>query len=394
MKKYWFFVLAVIAALLLSPLVSSAAPAGAAPDRDERHAADWVLVKFQPGTDRIKEGEIHRKHGGEVLDVIPGIDVQVVKITSGRAREKADEYARDREVRFAEPDFVAQATLTPNDQYFGNQWGMVKIQAPQAWDLTAGAGVKIAILDTGIDQDHEDLQAKIIANKNFTRSKTADDKYGHGTHVAGIAAGITNNGKGVAGVGYGASLMNVKVLGDTGSGNYSWIASGIIWAADNGARVINMSLGGSSGSSTLEDAVNYAWSKGVVVVAAAGNSNTSSPSYPGYYANAIAVAATDQNDVKASFSNYGDWVDVAAPGVSSYSTLPNHRNSIGPRNYGYLSGTSMASPHVAGEAALVFASHPTWTNADVRARIQAATDPTSGFTTALGRVNAYQAVQP
>ena len=126
-----------------------------------------------------------------------------------------------------------------------------------------------------------------------------DDVYGHGTHVAGIAAAMTNNGIGVAGLGYTSTIMNVKVLGDTGSGAYSGIASGIIWAADNGAEIINMSLGGSSTSSTLEDAINYAWSKGVVVVAAAGNSGNTTPFYPAYYTNCIAVAATDANDAKA-----------------------------------------------------------------------------------------------
>jgi thermitase len=271
---------------------------------------------------------------------------------------------------------------------------MTKIQAAEAWSVTTGSSdVKIAILDTGIDQNHEDLAAKIVANKNFTSSRSVDDKYGHGTHVAGIAAAITNNRKGVSGVGFNTSLMNVKVLGDNGSGYYSWIANGITWAANNGAKVINMSLGGSSSSTTLKSAVDYAWGKGCVIVAAAGNDNTSAPLYPAYYDNCIAVAATDQNDAKASFSNYGSWVDIAAPGVGIFSTLPNHNNRIGITNYGSLSGTSMATPHVAGVAALVFAAKSGWTNADVRAKIQTSVDPTTGFTTSIGRVNAFKAVQ-
>ncbi|GAI46832.1 unnamed protein product, partial [marine sediment metagenome] len=146
--------------------------------------------------------------------------------------------------------------------------------------------------------------------------------------------------------GYNSSLMNVKVLGDDGCGYYSWVAQGIIWAANNGADVINLSLSGSSFSSTLQQAVDYAWNHGVVVVAAAGNDGSSNRLYPAYYDNCIAVAATDANDNLASWSNYGSWVDVAAPG-SAYSTKPNGQ-------YGYMAGTSMASPHVAGLAGLVF----------------------------------------
>jgi len=384
-------IVALVTALLLS--VTGGLAFAQTPDNAAGHAPDQILVKFQPGTPEKAKSDAHKRLGGQVVDVIPGIDVQVVRIPENKVDEKVKAYKGEASVEFAEPDYVAEAILTPNDPYFGKQWGMSKIQAPGAWDITQGsAEVKIAICDTGIDQNHEDL-AKIVANKNFTSSRTVDDNYGHGTHVAGIAAASTNNGKGVAGVGFNSGLMNVKVLGDTGSGYYSWVANGIIWAADNGAKVINLSLGGSSSSDTLKNAVEYAWSKGSVLVAAAGNSNTDAPLYPAYYDKCIAVAATDQNDAKASFSNFGAWVDIAAPGVDIFSTMPNHRNKIGIRNYGSLSGTSMSTPHVAGVAALVFARYPTWTNSDVGTRIQASVDPTTGFTTSIGRVNAYKAVQ-
>lgn len=364
------------------------------PDKAKGHAPDQILVKFQPGTPERAKADVHQRQGGRVVDIIPAIDVQVVRIPENKVKEKVRDYKGEVSVSFAEPDFIAEAVFTPNDPYFGKQWGMVKIQAPEAWDITQGSSaVKIAILDTGIDQNHEDLAAKIVANKNFTRSRTVDDRYGHGTHVAGIAAALTNNGKGVAGVGFNSSLMNGKVLGDNGLGQYSWVASGIIWAADNGAQIINLSLGGTSASDTLKSAVDYAWGKGSVLVAAAGNSNTDAPLYPAYYENSIAVAATDENDAKASFSNYGAWVDIAAPGVSIFSTMPNHKNQIGILNYGSLSGTSMSTPHVAGVAALVFAAKSGWTNAEVRTRIESSVDLTTGFTTAIGRVNAYKAVQ-
>lgn len=357
-------------------------------------APDQILVRFKPGVSGAAAAEVHRRLGGQVVQVIPRIDVQVVRIPLGKVPEMVQAYLREEVVEFAEPDHVAVAYYVPNDPHYSKQWALPKIQAPEAWDLTKGSStIRIAILDTGIDQDHEDLGAKIVANANFTTSRTVDDRHGHGTHVAGIAAAITDNGKGIAGVGFHSVLMNGKVLGDNGSGQYSWVANGIIWATDNGAHVINMSLGGSSSSSTLESAVKYAYDKGVVLVAAAGNDNTSSPTYPAYYPECIAVAATDQNDAKASFSNYGSWVDIAAPGVSIYSTLPNHPNRIGVRNYGSLSGTSMAAPHVAGVVALMEARYPGRSNADIAQKLIATADPTTGFDPPLGRVNAYKAVQ-
>lgn len=394
MKKLAIIV-ALVLALLLSMMGSFAS--AQAPVDTLGHAPDRILVKFQPGTLDEAKASVHQRLGGKVIGAIPEIGVLVVSVPQNQAAEKARAYGAEKNVKFAEPDYIAKAILTPNDPYLGNQWGMTKIQAPEAWSVTTGApDVKIAILDTGIDQDHPDLASKIVASQNFTTSSTVDDLYGHGTHCAGIAAAITNNSIGVTGVGFNTSLMNGKVLDDTGSGYYSWIANGITWATDNGAKVISMSLGGSSGSSTLENAVNYAWSKGVVVVAAAGNNGNTASFYPAYYANCIAVAATDQNDAKASFSTYGSWVDVAAPGVSIYSTMPNHTNSIGLTNYGSLSGTSMATPHVAGLAGLVWATSYGTSNTSVRSRIESTADAITGTGTywQCGRINAYEAVAP
>ena len=180
--------------------------------------------------------------------------------------------------------------------------------------------------------------------------------------------------------------MSVKALDDGGSGYYSWIANGIIFAADNGAEVINLSLGGTSSSSTLLSAINYAWNKGVVVAAAAGNDGRSRKLYPAYYSNSIAVAATDSNDKKASFSNYGNWVDEAAPGVNIFSAYKN--------DYANLSGTSMATPFVSGLAALLFGQNPGWSNAQVRNRIESTADriPGTGTYWVHGRINACEAV--
>jgi len=385
----------IIVALAVTILLVSSFPAvifAAPPDNPvSDFSSQQILVKFKPGTGLPEVAEIHRQLGGQVKETISGIGVQVVKVPKGQAMAKAKAYSANARVAYAEPDFVAEVVGNPNDPGFGSQWGMVKIQAPQAWDVTTGrASINIAILDTGVDLDHPDLAAKIVKNINFSSSNTTDDVYGHGTHVAGIAAAITNNGIGVSGLGYSSTIMNVKVMGDTGSGAYSWIASGIIWAADNGAEIINMSLGGSSNSSTLEDAVNYAWGRGVVVVAAAGNGGSTSPVYPAYYSNCIATAATDANDARASWSSYGDWVDVAAPGATIYSTLMNS-------GYGYKSGTSMASPHVAGLAALVFTTLSDTNgngklNDEVRSRIEATCDGIGVAGIGHGRINAARAV--
>lgn len=276
------------------------------------------------------------------------------------------------------------------------------IDAPTAWDTTQD-GVKVAILDCGINENHPDLAGKIVDKQDFTNSASGtNDIYGHGTHVAGIVAAVTNNSNGVAGVCPECLLLNGKVLNDSGSGAYSWIANGIIWATDNGAKVINMSLGGSTSSKTLENAVNYAWNKGVVVVAAAGNSNNPSKTYPAAYTNAIAVAATDNQDNKASFSSYDSkWVDIAAPGVYIFSTWKDSSSLYDPQPvceltvcYKYASGTSMSTPIVAGVAGLVWKSNYNQSASSVRTRIETTADkiPGTGIYWSAGRVNAANAV--
>jgi len=390
MKKT--IVVLAVAVLLISsfPAFVSAAPPDNLPPVSGL-SQEQILVKFKPGTSLPEAAQIHRQLGGQGKETIPGIGVQVVTVPKGKAKEKAQAYSSNARVAYAEPDFVAEVAGSPDDPGFVDQWAMVKVEAPQAWEVTTGnISINIAILDTGVDLDHPDLASKIISNVNFSGSNTADDIYGHGTHVAGIAAAITNNGIGVTGLGYDSSIMNVKVLGDTGGGAYSGIAAGIIWAADNGAQIINMSLGGWSSSQTLEDAVNYAWSKGVIIVAAAGNLGSTAPIYPAYYTNCLAVAATDANDARASFSNHGAWVDVAAPGVSIYSTLKDD-------GYGYMSGTSMASPHIAGLAGLVLTTVSD-TNGDgklndeVRSRIESTCDDIGVSGIGYGRINAARAV--
>jgi thermitase len=165
------------------------------------------------------------KHGGSEVQPISRIGAKSIKVPAGELAKQLQEYQNDKAVEYAEPDFIVKAIGAPDDPTFDEQGCMTVIQAPEAWDITRGnKDIIIAILDSGIDQDHEDLASKIVANQNFTDSPTVDDMLGHGTHVAGIAAAITNNGIGVAGVGFDSSLMNVKVLDDSGIGYNSWIA--------------------------------------------------------------------------------------------------------------------------------------------------------------------------
>ena len=341
-----------------------------------------IIVKFRRFTPSVLTGETEK---------LKLKDTYVLKVSKGSSVRIIEALRKNFNVEYAEGDAIALKLETPNDPGFGSQWGLTKIKAPGAWDATHGGGsVDIAIVDTGININHPDLGGKIALSINCTLSgcpvATTTDPDGHGTHVAGIASAITNNGIGVAGLSWDGRLMSVKSLDDNGSGYYSWIANGIIAATDAGAEVINLSLGGTSSSYTLESAVNYAWSHGVVVVAAAGNNGRNRRLYPGFYTNAIAVAATDQNDKKASFSNYGSWVEVAAPGVSIYSTYGS--------GYTNLSGTSMSTPFVSGLAALIFGQNSGWTNSQVRNQIQSTADAIAGTGRywTYGRINACAAV--
>ena len=354
---------------------------------------DRVVVKFRPFTTSTDQDNVIKKFTAERTRKLRLQNTVVIEVPKGAASQFVQNFLNEKNVEYAEKDGVAKAMEVPNDTYYSYQWGLPKISAPAAWDTTHGdPNVEIGIVDTGIDSSHPDLTGKIdkaadctISTACVSVSSSIDDN-GHGSHVAGIAASNTNNSLGVAGVGYNTHLISAKVLDSTGSGYYSWVADGIVWAADNGAKVISLSLGGSSSSSVLQDAVNYAWGKGAVVVAAAGNNGSTAPSYPGYYSNVISVAATDSNDKKASFSNYGNWVTVAAPGVNILSSYKG--------GYSYLSGTSMATPFVSGLAGLLFGQHPTWTNSDVRNQIQSTADKISGtgLYWSYGRINACTAV--
>jgi subtilisin family serine protease len=322
-------------------------------------------------------------------------------------------------VAFAELDYRGQAAEVPNDPAWARQWALPKINAPAAWDVVTGTtDLTIAAVDTGIQLAHPDLAGKIWTNAGEipgnwidddgngkiddvhgwhfyhgsngpAENANVEDDNGHGTHVAGIAAAATNNGVGIAGLSWGGRLMPVKALDQWGNGWYSDIAAGIVYAADNGARIINLSLGGAAASSALCAAAAYAHQRGAVLIAATGNA-AGAVFYPAACDHVVAVAASDQADRWASFSNFGPQVDLAAPGVEIYSTWP--------KVDGYFteSGTSMAAPHVAGVAALVWSRWPAWPNDAVARQITETAvdlgsqgwDPYFGW----GRVDAAAAV--
>ncbi|MEN3000716.1 MAG: S8 family serine peptidase [Armatimonadota bacterium] len=349
---------------------------------------------------------------GWVVEVLPQIGAYRLVLIPSLDMETAAAFLRAIPgVLYVEPNYIYYALATPNDPGYSQQWALPKIQANLAWDIWQPQATRyIAIIDTGIDYNHSDLRNKLrrhsdgttVYGYNFVSNNTnANDDNGHGTHCAGIAAAEINNGIGVAGVaawnpavsGYNQfiQLMPIKVLDAYGSGTLTAVANGITWAADNGAHVLSLSLGAGSGATTLQNAVDYAWNRGCLVVAAAGNSGSSAPMYPAYYTNVIAVAATDSSDTLTNFSQYGSWVDIAAPGASIYSTYRGN-------SYSTLSGTSMACPHVSGAAALVWSHAPNLTNQQLRSILETNVDPYNPYAgrtiaSGAGRLNVYRALQ-
>lgn len=368
--------------LLVSVCAQAAAPAA-------NFVADELLVQMKAG---VAKGQLDKEfaaQGATEMDEIPQIRVKRIKVPE-KAREKVKAaLSKNPHVEFVEENHIAEPTVVPNDSSYGSQWHLTKIQAPQGWDIATGsASFPIGIIDSGVDADHPDLAAKLMTGRNFLDgSVNTDDNYGHGTSVAGVAAAVSNNGVGVAGIAWDSPIMPLLVYNSTTSALYSTIASAITWATDNGAKVINISMAGSSSSSTLQNAINYAWNKGVVVVASAGNYSVSTPYYPAACTNVVSVSGTTSGDAKASWSNFGATVDVSAPGASIYTTTKGG-------GYGSVSGTSFSSPITAGLVALIWSANPTLTNAEVVDILLQNTDDlgAAGFdeTFAHGRINAFK----
>ncbi len=352
----------LVVAFMVSGCVKSIDMPGSTPVDWSLQAVDGqarVIIGFSGLPDRA----LVKAFGGEVYAEFSFIKAVSAKIPV----EAIDGLLRNPHVLYIEPNIELHAL---EEQYL---WGMDRVFGDESfmfptWDISTGEGVKVAILDTGIDESHSDLSSRVAGGEDFTGTGSYSDDNGHGTHVSGTVAAIYSNNIGVYGVAPSASLYAVKVLSSSGSGTLDWIIAGIQWAIDNDIDIINMSLGTSSDMQSLEDACNRAYEEGILIVAAAGNSgnkpgNRDTVEYPGGYASVIAVAASDSNDARASFSSTGPDVELIAPGVSILSTIPGG-------GYAYYSGTSMASPHVAGVAALVLSANSTLTNVQVRSILQ------------------------
>jgi thermitase len=293
--------------------------------------------------------------------------------------------------RYVERDYYAHISASPNDPKYPSQWYLPKIQAPDAWSITTGTSeVLVAAIDSGVEASHPDLKSRLTSGWNFlTGDSNTGDEVGHGTGVAGIIAAASDNGVGVAGLNWSARVLPLVVVGMSESATYSDIASAIVYAADHGARIVNVSLGGANSSVTLQTAVDYAWNRGVLIFAAAMNATSSTRNYPAACDHVAAIAATDGADNLAFFSNYGDWITLSAPGTSILTT------AIG-SGYGYENGTSFSSPIAAGVAALVLAVDPALSNTDVLDILKSTADdlgePGRDNRFGWGRINAYRAV--
>ncbi len=354
-----------------------------------------ILVKTKPNLSDADFEKRLQPHGAPQHKKLRHLDIHVVEAPESQIESVLASLRRDSGIEFAERDGVAQAAFVPNDTYIssGAEWHLGKISAPQAWDFTVGGtNTIIAILDSGINANHPELVGRILPGYNFVSgtNDTSDD-FGHGTAVAGTAIAAGNNGIGIAGVAFGCSVLAVKVVNSSGFAAYSAVADGIKYAVDHGARVINLSIAGSSASSTLQAAVDYAWSNNVVVVAAAGNNATSDPQYPAACNHVIGVSATEPDDSLAPFSSYGGYVSLAAPGDNIWTLQRDLSNP-----YGSWRGTSFSSPIVAAVAALVASVNPSLSGDQITSVLEQSADDTgiAGFDPLFGngRVNAWSAI--
>lgn len=352
-----------------------------------------ILVKPTDGTSDQEFKSLISLHGGQSIQHNPYINLHIVSVPENAEDAIVNALSKNPKIQFAERDMLVPPSVNPNDPQFSSQWHHVTMQTPEAWDISKGAGIKITIMDTGIDTAHTDLKDKIVLTYNATGNTTNPDDvpdfHGHGTKVAGTAAASTDNAIGVAGTAWGSSLIIVKVdPANDGYASWSALASGITFGANNGARVASMSYEASQSSSVISAAQYMKNKTNGLSVCAAGNAGTviSGNDVP----DIITVAATAGGDVRASYSNYGKILDVSAPGSGILTTIKGG-------GYGSVNGTSFATPNTAGVIALIMAADPTLTAAQVENILESTADDLGdpGYDTLFGhgRINAFKAVK-
>lgn len=393
----------VAACIGLATLLASLGPPVAArsatnPAVTSSFAPGVILVAPRPGVSAQQLAGLT----GESAPATPPdhLGVELLPVAPGHEYATVARLRRSGLVAAASPDYLRHTAAFPDDPDYPAQWALPRIDAPDAWASTLGdPSITVAVIDTGEDFEHPDRPIHLIAGPTYTSvaardgcatdtSATPEDDLGHGTHVAGIIAAATDNGIGVAGLAPEATVLVIKAGDCTGTLADSDIIQAINYATDAGARVVNMSFGGPEPDPVLNQAIQAAWSRGVVLVAAAGNQGSEAPFYPAALPHVVGVAATNERDARASFSNYGPDAIVAAPGVAILSTVPPFVSESG---YAYESGTSMASPLVAATAALVLAEHPGFTGAQVVQAIEQGADGSGGCQTTAGAISRVDA---
>ena len=346
--------LVLIVSVILAPLVLS--EVYAQEKAPEKYVPDRLLIKFKKDVSSAEKDKMLKENGASVLSEIKQIDVKLIKVPAQALEKVQAAFAKNAKVEYVEKDYILEPAAIPNDPYYPSAWHLQAINAPSAWDITKGTSIPIAILDTGVESTHPDLKDKLTLGYNFyNNNNDLSDICGHGTMVAGTAAAITNNGIGVSGVAWNNPIIPIKISDANCYGSYSAMINGIVYAADKGARVANISFQIFNGA-TLSDAARYMNDHGGWVVAAAGNTGVLENYSDNPYI--ISVGATGSNGLVTSFSSYGPFVDFAAPGSGIYTTSTNGK-------YGVPSGTSFSSPIVAGIVALVISNNPSMNSQQV-----------------------------
>lgn len=410
-----------------------------------RHVPGEVLVKFRSLPERANDqardvAAAHAAIGAQTIEELPGVKVHRVRGNRKQSTQALMQYyAKRADVEYVEPNYIYTTQIIPNDPRFAEMWGLhnigqtggtadADVDGPEAWDKKTGStAVTVAIIDTGVAYNHADLAANMWVNSREIAGNGIDDDgngyvddvrgwdfanndnnpmddHGHGTHTAGTAGAVGNNATGITGVAWQVKIMPLKFLTANGGGSSSNVARAILYASAMGAKISNNSWGGGAYSQTIENAIATANQRGMLFVVAAGNANANNDTTTSYPCNSpqpnvLCVAATDHNDNKASFSNYGAVnVDLGAPGVSILSTVPTDTCALcASSGYRFMSGTSMATPHVAGAAALVLAQFPNFTPVDIKNRLMQTVDKIpslAGRTVTGGRLNVNRAATP